>query len=120
MNSVTYLGMEINNENELAPEINKGIIAINRYFSDLKSYLKCSFLKLRTKSLLYKSLIRTVLTYTSDTWALTLRDKEALGIFESKILCCILGGVQVNESRRRSNLELQTMYKQLDEKFVKF
>ncbi|GFW20369.1 putative endonuclease-reverse transcriptase [Trichonephila clavipes] len=67
----------------------------------------------------YKSLIRSVLTYTSETWLLTLRDEEALGIFERKILRCILGGIQVNGSRRRrSSLELYKICKQLD--IVKF
>ncbi|GFV42930.1 putative endonuclease-reverse transcriptase [Trichonephila clavipes] len=80
-----------------------------------------SFLKLRTKLLLYKSLIRSVLTYASETWPLTLRDEEALGIFERKILRCILSGIQVNGSWRRiSNLELYKIYRQPGiAKFVK-
>ncbi|GFX01189.1 uncharacterized transposon-derived protein F52C9.6 [Trichonephila clavipes] len=41
-----------------------------------------------------------------------------LGIFERKILRCILGGIQVNGSWRRSNLELYKIYKQPD--VVKF
>ncbi|GFV21936.1 uncharacterized transposon-derived protein F52C9.6 [Trichonephila clavipes] len=56
-----------------------------------------------------------------ETWPLTLRDEEALRIFERKILRCILGGIQVNRSwRRRSSLELYKIYKQTDVvKFVK-
>ncbi|GFV97404.1 uncharacterized transposon-derived protein F52C9.6 [Trichonephila clavipes] len=52
---------------------------------------------------------------------LTVRDEEALEIFERKILSCILGGIQVNGLwRRRSNLELYKIYKQPDiVKFVK-
>ncbi|GFW44155.1 uncharacterized transposon-derived protein F52C9.6 [Trichonephila clavipes] len=52
---------------------------------------------------------------------LALRDEEALGIFEKKILRCILGGMQVNGSwKRRPNLELYKIYKQPDiVKFVK-
>ncbi|GFT82141.1 putative endonuclease-reverse transcriptase [Trichonephila clavipes] len=63
----------------------------------------------------------SVLTYASETWPLTLRDEEALGIFERKILRCILGGIHVNESwRRRSNLQLYKIYKRPDiVKFVK-
>ncbi|GFV68218.1 putative endonuclease-reverse transcriptase [Trichonephila clavipes] len=54
-------------------------------------------------------------TYASEAWPLTLRDDEALGIFERNILRCILGGIQVNGSwRRRSNLELNKIYKQPD------
>ncbi|GFS57212.1 epidermal growth factor receptor substrate 15-like 1 [Trichonephila clavipes] len=71
-----------------------------------------SFGDFRTKLLLYKSLIKSVLTYASETWPLTLRDEEALGIFKRKILCCILGGIQVNGLWRRSNLELYISYKQ--------
>ncbi|GFW05215.1 putative endonuclease-reverse transcriptase [Trichonephila clavipes] len=47
----------------------------------------------------------------NETWALTLYDGEALGIFERKILCCILRGIQVNGSWKRSNLELYKIYK---------
>ncbi|GFS56221.1 putative endonuclease-reverse transcriptase [Trichonephila clavipes] len=55
------------------------------------------------------------MTYASKTWQLTLRDEEALGIFERKILRCILGEIQVNGSwRRRYNLELYKIYKQPD------
>ncbi|GFU75815.1 uncharacterized protein TNCV_1652751 [Trichonephila clavipes] len=42
-------------------------------------------------------------------------DEEVLGIFERKILRCILGGIQTNGSwRRRSNLELDKIFKQPD------
>ncbi|GFT09949.1 putative endonuclease-reverse transcriptase [Trichonephila clavipes] len=80
-----------------------------------------SFLKLRAKLFLNKSLIRSVLTYASEIWRLTLHDEEALGIFERTILRCILGETQVNGLwRRRSNLKLYKIYKQPDiVKFVK-
>ncbi|GFV43832.1 putative endonuclease-reverse transcriptase [Trichonephila clavipes] len=78
------------------------------------------FLKLRPKLLLYNSLIRSVLTHASVTGTLTLHDEEALGIFKRKILRCVLGGVQVNGSWIRYNLELYKIYKQPDTvKFVK-
>ncbi|GFX68361.1 hypothetical protein TNCV_2817351 [Trichonephila clavipes] len=64
--------------------------------------------------------MRSVLTYALETWPLTLRDHKTLGIFERKILRCILGGIQVNGPWRRSNLELYKIYKQPDiVKFVK-
>ncbi|GFW72763.1 putative endonuclease-reverse transcriptase [Trichonephila clavipes] len=55
------------------------------------------------------------------TWALILRDEEALRIFERTIIRCILGGIQVNRSwKRRSNLEHYKIYEQPDiVKFVK-
>ncbi|GFT18255.1 putative endonuclease-reverse transcriptase [Trichonephila clavipes] len=61
------------------------------------------------------TLIRSALTYASETLPLTLRDEEALRIFERKILRCILDRNQVNGSwKRKSNLELYKFYKQPD------
>ncbi|GFV00090.1 putative endonuclease-reverse transcriptase [Trichonephila clavipes] len=58
--------------------------------------------------------------FALEIWPLTLRDEEALGIFERKILCCIHDGIQVNGSWRRFNLELYKIYKQPNiVKFVK-
>ncbi|GFS62201.1 hypothetical protein TNCV_477271 [Trichonephila clavipes] len=57
---------------------------------------------------------------TPDLKSFVRGDEEALGIFERKILRCILGGIQVNGSWRRSNLELNKTYKQSDVvRFVK-
>ncbi|GFU75850.1 putative endonuclease-reverse transcriptase [Trichonephila clavipes] len=100
--------------------IKESLLQIDLFMCALKSYLKSNVLQFRTELLLYKSIIRSVLTYASETWALTLRDEEALGVFERKI-CCIFGGIQVNGSwRRRSKLELYKIYKQPDiVKFVK-
>ncbi|GFT10088.1 hypothetical protein TNCV_1115301 [Trichonephila clavipes] len=44
------------------------------------------------KLLLYKSLIRSVLIYASESLALSLRDDEALRVFEKKILVAFLVG----------------------------
>ncbi|GFV12764.1 hypothetical protein TNCV_1367341 [Trichonephila clavipes] len=57
---------------------------------------------------------------TESLRSTALPDEEALGIFERKILHCILGGIQVKGSWRRSNLDLCKIYKQPDiVKFVK-
>ncbi|GFW40295.1 putative endonuclease-reverse transcriptase [Trichonephila clavipes] len=74
----------------------------------------------REGSLGFPGFVKPVFT-KDKTWALTLRDEEALEVFERKILRRILGGIQVNRSwRRRSNLELYKIYTQPDiAKFVK-
>ncbi|GFV17131.1 putative endonuclease-reverse transcriptase [Trichonephila clavipes] len=56
-----------------------------------------------------------------ETWPLTLRDEEALGISERKILRCIIVGIQVNGSwKRKSSLKRNKICKQPDiVKFVK-
>ncbi|GFW56567.1 hypothetical protein TNCV_1862771 [Trichonephila clavipes] len=54
------------------------------------------------------SLLEVVICdFSRETLPLTLRDKEALGMLERKILRCILDGIQGSGSwRRRSILEL--------------
>ena len=43
---------------------------------------------------IYKTLIRPVVTYGSETWTLTKSDENLLRIFEMKILCKIYGLIQ--------------------------
>ncbi|CAG9840489.1 unnamed protein product [Diabrotica balteata] len=40
----------------------------------------------RTKLVIYRTLIKPILTYASKTWTMTKSDEERLKCFESKIL----------------------------------
>jgi hypothetical protein len=65
--------------------------------------------------MLYKTLIRTVLTYGSETWALSKNSENALNAFERKILRRIFGPVQDNgQWRIRYNKELFELYGEPD------
>ena len=64
---------------------------------------------------LYKTLIRPVLAYGSETWVLSKTDEASLGVFERKILRAIFGPTNDNgEWRIRYNNELFTLYKEND------
>lgn len=68
-----------------------------------------------TKILIYKTLIRPVLTYGAETWTLTKADEQALMVHERKILRCIYGGICIgNDWRRRTNQELYTLFNEVD------
>ena len=57
--------------------------------------------------LIYKTLMRPVVTYRSETWALTISDENLLRIFDRKILRKIYGPIQVGDIWRiRNNEEL--------------
>lgn len=72
-------------------------------------------IKRKTKVLLYKSLVRSVLTYACETWTITRADEDMLGVFERKVLRGIFGGIQRNGVwLRRSNLELYRSYNEPD------
>ena len=62
---------------------------------------------------MYKVLIRPVFTCTnaSETWTLSKANERRLSLFESKVLRCIFGAKQENETwRRRYNYELYEIF----------
>jgi hypothetical protein len=68
---------------------------------------------------IYKTLIRPVVTYGSETWTLTKSDENLLRIFERKIMRKIYGPIQVGDTWRiRNNEELNRSIK--GEDIVKF
>ena len=54
----------------------------NRAFFGLRSILKSSFLTRKIKLLVYKTLVRPVLIYGSETWPLTKTGEHKIAIFE--------------------------------------
>jgi hypothetical protein len=68
----------------------------------------------------YKTIIRPVVTYGSETWTMNTTNKDKLKIFERKILRSIYGPVQDsdNEWRVRTNQEIEARIK--EENIVRF
>ena len=85
----------------------------NRGFYGLKRQFGSQFLSVKNKIKLYKTLIRLVLAYGSETWALSKSDEATLGVFERKILRALFGPTNDNrEWRIKYNNELYTLYKE--------
>jgi hypothetical protein len=63
------------------------------YFANQK-FVKSKLITRNTKAKIYRTLVRPVVTYGSETWALNARDENALRSFERKILRRIFGPVQ--------------------------
>ena len=64
---------------------------------------------------LYKTLIRPVLAYGSETWVLSKSDEARIGVFERKVLRAIFGPTNDNgEWRINYNDELYTLHKDSD------
>lgn len=105
-----YLGVILNNENRVSSEIVNRIITGNRAYYANRSLLKSKLLTPRTKLILYKTLIRPVVTYASETWTLVNKDISALRIFERRILRRIFGPVKEgNMYRIRNNSEINEL-----------
>jgi hypothetical protein len=73
--------------------------------------MRCKDIHKKTKVKLYKTLIRIVLTYGSETWTLSKNPENAISTFERRILRRICGSVQDNgQWRIRYNKELYELY----------
>jgi len=72
------------------------------YFANISLFLSKLLLK-ALKMKLYKTLIKLVLCYRTETWALSNADSNKLKIFERKVVRKIHGAVFEEESWRIKN-----------------
>jgi hypothetical protein len=86
VHSFTCLGSDVNCNNGISAEIQKRILAANRCFHGLRKHLRSHLTSKNTKILMYKVLIRPVLTYACETWTLSEISEQRLSLFERKVL----------------------------------
>lgn len=112
----TYLGSVISSENNESLEIGKRIVKANRAYFSLTPLLRSKELSRKIKVIIYKTLIRPIIMYGSECWALKQADGARLGTFERKILRRIFGANKVgeNEYRRKRNDELYELFGDID------
>ena len=90
VDSFKYLGTMVNKMNNRSVEVNSQLTMANRAYYGLQNHMKSRIISRNTKTLLYKTLIRPVLTYGAETWVLSKQDEHRLSIVERKILRRIL------------------------------
>ena len=81
-----YLGALIRAASDNSAEIKRRIMSANRCFSGLQRHLRSKLLKMETKCSIYKTLIRPVLLYGSESWPTTKKDetRAPLKLFNSE------------------------------------
>ncbi len=106
-----YLGALIRADNDSSLEIKRRIMAANRCVHGLQRHLRSNLLTRNTKFCIYKTLIRPVLLYGSETWPTTKSDEQLLLSFERKVLRIICGATHEGDRwRRKYNFELEREY----------
>ena len=110
-----YLGVMITRDNDETIEIQGRITAANKAYYALIGIMKSNHVHQKTKIKIYQTIIRSVLTYGSETWTMSKKIETMLGVFERKVLRRIFGAVLDNQVWRiRYNQELYEKYKSMD------
>jgi hypothetical protein len=103
--------MLITSNNNLTQKINHRLLLANKHYYGLKKQLGSHYLSLQTKCKLYKTLLRPIILYGSESRALMKTEENKLKISERKILRKIYGPISENGNwRSRYNYELYQPY----------
>jgi hypothetical protein len=111
VDSFVHLGSCITRDTDEYIEIQRLLKLTNKAYFSLLAVIRCKDIHKKTKVMLYKTLICTVLTYGNETWTLFKNSENALSIFERKMLRRICGPVKDNS---RCNKELCELYGEPD------
>lgn len=117
VNEFVYLGSQLNTDNSIMDEIKRRITLGNRSYYSLLNILRSKSVSRVSKCTLYRSVIRPVVTYGSESWCMTQREEQTLLTFERKVLRTIFGPIldpNQNRWRRRYNFELKQLYGEPD------
>jgi hypothetical protein len=111
-----YLGALVNDDFNTSLEIKRRVTCATKAFYGIKHILRSKKISRNTKFELYKTLIRPVAIYGSESWNTTDEDEERLGVFERKVLRTIIGPMRVSDDqyRIRYNHELYQIFRDRD------
>jgi hypothetical protein len=84
VSSFKYLGSIVNKTHKIEEEIQSRIAAGNRAYHAIKKLLTNKLLSKNSKMSVYKTIIRPVVTYGSETCMMNTTHEEKLKIFERK------------------------------------
>jgi len=92
-----YVGSKTNDSNSIEEEI-KGRIALGmKAYHENQKFFKSRLVTKYSKLKLYRTVIRPIVTYASETWVLKETVIEKLLVFERKILRRIFGPTKENQ-----------------------
>ncbi|KAF0756767.1 Reverse transcriptase domain-containing protein [Aphis craccivora] len=93
-----YLGVNINQRNDMQNEVKLRLASANRGYHTIRSMSSSRLLSRETKTKLYKTYLRPIAMYACETWSTTRGNEQKLLIFERKILRKIYGPKLIPES----------------------
>jgi hypothetical protein len=108
-----YLGVNINQRNDMHNEIKLRLVSANRECHTMRSMLSSRLLSRETKTKLYIAYLRPIKMYTCKTWSTTRGDELKLLIFDRKILRKIYGPIinlETGSYERRKNEDIESIF----------
>jgi hypothetical protein len=96
-----YLRSIITQDNELKTEVSSRIQLANKGYYGLEIILKSRTIFKNLKIRMYMTLLRPIVLYGFETWALRKSEEQRLGVIERKVLRKIYGSVLDSETNVR-------------------
>ena len=103
-------GVILNEDNNNQIDLQERIKSSNKTYFMLQNFFKNKNISKKLKLKLKNTIIDKVLTYASETWTLTKRDRKQLNVFERKVYRRILGPVYDNEKENWRILTYKEIY----------
>ena len=97
MDNFKYLGGIINENNKKEFEIQERLQNANKAYFMLQNILKSKNISKNIKIRIKNSVINKILSYGSEAWSLTQKERLQLNVFERKIYIRIFGPVFDNK-----------------------
>jgi hypothetical protein len=108
--SFKYLGVILNEDNNNQIDLQERIENANKTYFMLQKFFKNKNISRNLKLRLKNTIIDKTLTYASETWTLTKRDRKQLNVFERKVYRRILGPVYNSEKQNWRILTNKEIY----------
>ena len=122
-----YLGVKLNEDNNYQTDLQERIKNANKSYFMLQKMFKNKKISKKLQLRLKNTIIDKTLTYASETWTLTKRNRKPLNIFERKVYRRILGPVYDNEkgnwrilTNKENYASVKKTYYNRDNKFFIF
>jgi hypothetical protein len=100
--TLKYLGTLLNEGNDVGVEIRSSVSAGSKCYYALCSVVKSKSISRQSKLKIYGTIIKPVITYSSETWVLKEKEIRMLSIWERTILRKIYGAKKVGKGMENS------------------
>jgi hypothetical protein len=112
-----YLGATLRNRNSIHEEIKSRLKSGNACYHLVQNLLSSRLLSKNTKIRVYRTIILPLVLNGCETWSLTLREEQRLGVFENRVPRRIFGPKRdevTGEWRRLHNEEVSDLHSSLN------